>query len=131
MLKLGVNTVLFKKYDVATALKAIKLAGYDGAELSCIQGMCEHLVLDAWQTQAPLVRALGGVHRAAEQLGGVAAGVHPGIRILATEQNRAQREAIESLRTRLLAVVAFGVFAGLFFLIWLARRRSLRGLNTQ
>ena len=57
MLKLGVNTVLFKKYDVATALKAIKLAGYDGAELSCIQGMCEHLVLDAWQTQAPLVRA--------------------------------------------------------------------------
>lgn len=81
--------------------------------------------------QAPLVRALGGVHRAAEQLGGVASGVHPGIRILATEQNVAQREAIESLRTRLLAVVAFGVFAGLFFLIWLARRRSLRGLNTQ
>lgn len=57
VLKLGVNTVLFKKYDVATALKAIKLAGYDGAELSCIQGMCEHLVLDAWQSHAPLVRA--------------------------------------------------------------------------
>jgi hypothetical protein len=81
--------------------------------------------------QAPLVRALGGVHRAVEQLGGVASGVHPVIRILATEQNRAQREAIESLRTRLLAVVVFGLFAGLFFVIWLARRRSSRGLNTQ
>ena len=46
VLKLGVNTVLFKKYDVATALKAI--AGrIRYAQLSCIQGMCEHLVLDA------------------------------------------------------------------------------------
>ena len=38
-------------------MKAIKLAGYDGVELSAIQGMCEHLVLDAWETQAPLVKA--------------------------------------------------------------------------
>lgn len=57
MLQLGVNTVLFKRFDIKTALKAIKLAGYDGAELSCIQGMCEHLVLDAWQSHAPLVKA--------------------------------------------------------------------------
>lgn len=56
-MKLGVNTVLFKCTDIKTALKAIKLCGYDGAELSCIQGMCEHLVLDAWETQAPLVKA--------------------------------------------------------------------------
>ena len=56
-MKLGVNTVLFKGVDVKTALKAVKLAGYDGAELSVIQGMCEHLVLDAWETQAPLVKA--------------------------------------------------------------------------
>lgn len=81
--------------------------------------------------QAPLVRALGDVHRAAEQLGGVASGVHPGLRILATEQNVTQREAIESLRTRLLAAVVFGAFAGLFFLVWLVRRRSTRALNTQ
>lgn len=81
--------------------------------------------------QAPLVRALGGVHRAVEQLGGVAAGVHPGIRILATEQNQAQREAIESLRMRLLAVVVFGLCAGLFLVVWLVRRRLPRGLNTQ
>ena len=56
-MKLGVNTVLFKGVDVKTAMKAIKLAGYDGVELSAIQGMCEHLVLDAWETQAPLVKA--------------------------------------------------------------------------
>ncbi len=57
MIKLGINTVLFKAFDVKTALKAIKTAGYDGAEISAIQGMSEHLVLDAWETQAPLVKA--------------------------------------------------------------------------
>ena len=57
MLQLGINTVLFKAVDVKTAFKAIKLAGYDGCELSAIQGMCEHLVLDAWETEAPLVKA--------------------------------------------------------------------------
>ena len=57
MLKLGINTVLYKGYGIKAALKAIKLAGYDGAEISAIQGMCEHLVLDAWETEAPLVRA--------------------------------------------------------------------------
>ena len=57
MLKLGINTVLFKGVDIKTALKAIALAGYDGAEISAIQGMCEHIVLDAWETQAPLVKA--------------------------------------------------------------------------
>ena len=56
-MKLGVNTVLFKGTGVKNAMKAIKAAGYDGVELSAIQGMCEHLVLDAWETQAPLVKA--------------------------------------------------------------------------
>ena len=56
-MKLGVNTVLFKGVDVKSAMKAIKMAGFDGVELSAIQGMCEHLVLDAWETQAPLVKA--------------------------------------------------------------------------
>lgn len=57
MMKLGINTVLYKAFDIKTALKAIKLAGYDGAEISAIQGMCEHIVLDAWETEAPLVKA--------------------------------------------------------------------------
>ena len=33
MLKLGVNTVLLKPFTVVDAMKAIKLAGYDGVEL--------------------------------------------------------------------------------------------------
>lgn len=57
MMKLGINTVLYKAFDIKTALKAIKMAGYDGAEISAIQGMCEHIVLDAWETEAPLVKA--------------------------------------------------------------------------
>lgn len=43
MIQLGVNSVLFKAYSFAEAARAIALAGYDGVELSMIQGMCEHL----------------------------------------------------------------------------------------
>ncbi len=43
MISLGVNTVLFKAYSFAEAARAIKLAGYDGLEISAIKGMCEHL----------------------------------------------------------------------------------------
>lgn len=63
MLKLGVNTVLFKKYTVEEAMKAIKRAGYDGVELSAIAGMCEHLVLDDWQNSASPIK------KAAEETG--------------------------------------------------------------
>ena len=56
LLKLGVNTVLFKPFSVVEAMKAIKLAGYDGVELSAIAGMCEHLVLDDWQNCAPEIK---------------------------------------------------------------------------
>jgi sugar phosphate isomerase/epimerase len=52
MIKLGVNSVLFGGCDFATAAKYIKMAGYDGVEISAIQGMCEHLVLDDWRAQA-------------------------------------------------------------------------------
>ena len=52
MIKLGVNSVLFGGFDFATAAKYIKMAGYDGVEISAIKGMCEHLVLDNWQAQA-------------------------------------------------------------------------------
>ncbi len=62
-MKLGVNTVLFKAYPVTDAFEAIKLAGYDGAELSCIQGMCEHLTLNNWRAEAPAVK------KAAEETG--------------------------------------------------------------
>ncbi|MDA0336735.1 MAG: sugar phosphate isomerase/epimerase [bacterium] len=58
MIKLGANTVLFAGYDLETALKHISWAGYDGAELSAIKGMCEHLDLDRWRTQAADIKAL-------------------------------------------------------------------------
>lgn len=58
MIKLGVNSVLFKKYDFATAAKAIKTAGYDGVEISGIQGMCEHLNLETWKADKLNLKAI-------------------------------------------------------------------------
>lgn len=62
MIKLGVNTVLFAGYDLETALRHIALAGYESAELSAIRGMCEHLVLDDWRSQADSIRQLAEDH---------------------------------------------------------------------
>ncbi len=60
MIQLGVNTVLFKAFSLREAARAIRLAGYDGVELSAIQGMCEHLDPMNWQTQQNMIRdALG------------------------------------------------------------------------
>ncbi|WP_341647595.1 hypothetical protein [Thauera humireducens] len=50
--------------------------------------------------QAPPVQALGRVHRAAEQLGGIATGVHPGIRswsVMTTRQRGAPHAAHPAL----------------------------------
>lgn len=58
VLNLGVNTVLFKPFSMEEALRAVKLAGYDGVELSAIAGMCEHLVLDDWENSAPPIKAI-------------------------------------------------------------------------
>ncbi len=65
MIKLGANTVLFAGYDLETALKHISWAGYDGAELSAIKGMCEHLDLDHWRTQAADIKALAETYELA------------------------------------------------------------------
>ncbi|MDA1192263.1 MAG: sugar phosphate isomerase/epimerase [Candidatus Poribacteria bacterium] len=51
-MKLGANSVLFGGYDMETAFKYLAMAGYDGIELSAINGMSEHLVLDRWQELA-------------------------------------------------------------------------------
>lgn len=51
MIRLGVNTVLFKQFDLATAARMIAKAGYDGIELAAIHGMCEHLDVMRWQEQ--------------------------------------------------------------------------------
>lgn len=57
-MKLGANSVLFGGYDMATAFKQIALAGYDGIEISAIDGMSQHLVLDRWQEIAPTIKQL-------------------------------------------------------------------------
>ena len=57
-MKLGVNSVLFGGHDLETAFKYTQLCGYDGIELSAIDGMSEHLVLDRWREIAPKVKEL-------------------------------------------------------------------------
>jgi sugar phosphate isomerase/epimerase len=59
-MKLGANSVLFGGYDMETAFKHLAMAGYDGVELSAIDGMSEHLVLDRWQELAPEIKRLAG-----------------------------------------------------------------------
>lgn len=70
-----------------------------------------------------LVRALGNAHRALEQLGGVIAGVHPQIRILALPENQIQREAMQWLRARLIMLVVSGAFSFALLMLWFTSRR--------
>jgi sugar phosphate isomerase/epimerase len=57
-MKLGANSVLFGGFDLKTAFEHIAMAGYDGIELSAIDGMSEHLVLERWQEIAPEIKRL-------------------------------------------------------------------------
>ncbi len=57
-MKVGANSVLFGGFDMETAFKHLAMAGYDGIEVSAINGMSEHLVLDRWQELAPQVKQL-------------------------------------------------------------------------
>lgn len=57
-MKLGANSVLFGGYDMETAFKHIAMAGYDGIELSAIDGMSQHLVLTNWQELADDIKRL-------------------------------------------------------------------------
>ena len=50
MIKLGVNSVLFKTMDFANAAKYIKKAGYDGVGISALKGMgIDHFNTDTWK----------------------------------------------------------------------------------
>ncbi len=57
-MKLGANSVLFGGYDLRTAFAHLAMAGYDGIELSAIDGMSEHLVLDRWKELAPGIKKM-------------------------------------------------------------------------
>jgi sugar phosphate isomerase/epimerase len=63
MIRLGVNSVLFQGHDLETAMKHIAWAGYDGVELSAIQGMCEHLEPERWESQVESIRGLAARYR--------------------------------------------------------------------
>ena len=51
MIKLGVNSVLFKRFSFREAAQIISRCGYDGVEISAIEGMCEHLAPTKYKTQ--------------------------------------------------------------------------------
>lgn len=55
-MKLGANSVLFGAFPLETAFQYLAMSGYDGIELSAIDGMSEHLVLDRWQQLAPDIK---------------------------------------------------------------------------
>ena len=55
-MKLGANSVLFGGFDLKTAFEQIARAGYDGIELSAIEGMSDHLALDRWQEIGPDIK---------------------------------------------------------------------------
>ena len=57
-MQIGANSVLFGGYNMETAFKYLAMAGYDGIELSAIDGMSEHLVLARWQEIAPEIKRL-------------------------------------------------------------------------
>ncbi len=57
-MRLGANSVLFGGFDMETAFKQIAMAGYDGIEVSAIDGMSEHLVIARWREIAPEVKRL-------------------------------------------------------------------------
>jgi sugar phosphate isomerase/epimerase len=57
-MKLGVDSVLFGGHSVEAAFERIAWAGYDGIELSTIEGMGAHLVLSRWQVLVPEIKRL-------------------------------------------------------------------------
>jgi sugar phosphate isomerase/epimerase len=57
-MKFGANSVLFGGYDMESAFKYLAMAGYEGIEISAIDGMSEHLVLSRWQEIAPQIKKL-------------------------------------------------------------------------
>lgn len=57
-MQLGVNSVLFGGFDMATAFKYAALCGYDGIEVSAIPRMSQHLVLERWREIVPEIKRL-------------------------------------------------------------------------
>jgi sugar phosphate isomerase/epimerase len=60
--KVGANSVLFGAFDLEAAFKHLALAGYDGIEVSAIDGMSEHLVLARWRELVPEIKRLSAAY---------------------------------------------------------------------
>ncbi len=80
-MKIGFNTVLFGGHDLDTAFKYAQICGYDGVELSAIEGMSEHLVLDRWRDIVPHIKQLAEQYQ---------------IELLAIEQPSRDRDTMEA-----------------------------------
>jgi sugar phosphate isomerase/epimerase len=80
-MKLGVNSVLFGGFDMATAFRQVKACGYDGIELSAIPEMSEHLVIERWRELVGPIKALAAEHQ---------------LPVLAVEQPRRAPERMEA-----------------------------------
>ena len=77
--------------------------------------------------RALLVRTFSGVSRSLEQLGGIAQGVFPPVKLMVTEANRDQVNAMWRLRMHLFAVVWVASLATLAALFcWVASVRVRR-----
>lgn len=61
-MKLGANSVLFGGHSMETAFRCLKMAGYDGIEISAIDGMSEHLVIERWRECVPEIKRLAKEH---------------------------------------------------------------------
>ena len=90
-MKLGANSVLFGGHSMADAFRGIAMAGYDGIELSAIDGMSEHLVLDRWEDLVPEISDLSQQY---------------GLELLAMEQPQRDPEIMERACR---AAVALGI----------------------
>ena len=63
MITLSVNSVLFAAFDYATACRYVALAGFEGVEISVIQGQHDHVGLtDGWRAKAAEMRAIAADH---------------------------------------------------------------------
>ena len=56
--QLGFNTVLFGGHPLEESFRWAQACGYDGVEISAIDGMSEHLVLSRWKEIVPHIREL-------------------------------------------------------------------------
>ena len=61
-MKIGFNSVLFGGHPLAVAFQYATTCGYDGIELSAIDGMSDHIDLNRWREQAPAIKDLCKQH---------------------------------------------------------------------